>query len=51
MSVIKVSNVSKIYNLYEKPSDRLKEAFSKRKYHKEFKALNCISFEHVFSVL
>lgn len=45
MSVIKVSNVSKIYNLYEKPSDRLKEAFSKRKYHKEFKALNCISFD------
>lgn len=30
---IKVNNVSKIYRLYDKPTDRLKEAlgFSKRK--------------------
>ena len=34
---IKVNNVSKIYRLYDKPTDRLKEAlgFSKKKRYKE----------------
>lgn len=44
-SVIDVKNVTKIYNLYDKPGDRLKEAlFSKKIRHKEFKALNNVSF-------
>lgn len=30
-TAIKVSNVSKVYRLYDKPSLRLKEAFSIRK--------------------
>lgn len=44
---IKVENVSKTYKLYEKPIDRLKEAVSvtRKCYHKEFYALNDISFE------
>lgn len=43
---IKVDSVGKVYNLYEKSSDRLKEAlfFSKRKYHKEYNALKNVSF-------
>ena len=46
-TVIKVSDVSKVYRLYDKPSLRLKEAFSLRKkqYHKDFHALNHVSFE------
>lgn len=44
---IKVKNVSKFYKLYSKPFDRLKESLHplKRKYHKEFAALNDISFK------
>lgn len=44
---IKVENVGKVYPLYEKPVDRLKEAmlFSKRNYHTEYHALNAVSFE------
>ena len=44
---IKVENVSKVYRLYSKPSDRLKEALSIRKknYHKNYSALNNVSFE------
>ncbi len=43
--VIKINNVTKIYNLYDKPGDRLKEAlFSKKIRHKEFKALDDVSF-------
>lgn len=42
---IKVNNVSKIYRLYDKPTDRLKEAlgFSKKKRYKEHYALNNVS--------
>lgn len=44
-SVIDVKNVTKIYNLYDRPGDRLKEAlFSKKMRHKEFKALDDVSF-------
>ncbi len=45
--VIKVDHVSKVYNLYEKPVDRLKESLSliKKSYHREHFALNDISFE------
>lgn len=44
---IKVENVSKVYALYEKPSDRLKEALHpfKKKYHTKFHALDDVSFE------
>lgn len=44
---IKVKNISKIYKLYNKPMDRLKESLHplKKRYHKEFYALNDINFE------
>ena len=44
---IKVENLSKIYKLYDKPIDRMKESLSltKRKYSREHYALNDISFE------
>ncbi|PXV87281.1 teichoic acid transport system ATP-binding protein [Lachnotalea glycerini] len=47
MFAIRVNNLSKVYNLYEKPIDRLKETLSpfKRIYHKSFYALNDISFD------
>lgn len=46
MSVICVKNLSKNYNLYPSKTDRLKEAFSLsgKKYHKDFCALNDVSF-------
>ena len=46
MQAIKVENVTKIYNLYDKPIDRLKESLSlsHKVYHKKFYALNQISF-------
>jgi len=42
-----VNNVTKIYKLYEKPIDRLKEAMSltHKTYHRDFYALNGISFD------
>lgn len=44
-SVIEIKNISKIYNLYNKPSDRLKEAlFACQSRHTEFAALNDVSF-------
>jgi len=44
---IRVNNIKKVYKLYDKPSLRIKEAFSlsKKKYHKEFSALKDVSFE------
>ena len=46
-SIIKVSNVSKVYRLYDKPIDRMKEALniSKKKFGKDYYALHNISFE------
>ncbi len=46
-SIIKVEHLTKIYKLYDDPVDRLKEALHWRgkKYHKDFYALNDISFE------
>ena len=43
--LIKVSNLSKVYKLYNKPSDRLKEVFSRKKYHRDFESLSNISIE------
>lgn len=44
---ISVQNLQKIYKLYDKPSDRMKEAFGfgKRKSHKLHYALNGVSLE------
>ena len=44
--IISVKNLSKVYKLYNKHSDRLKEAIHpfKKKYHREFFALRNISF-------
>ncbi|KHG32921.1 ABC transporter ATP-binding protein [Sulfurospirillum sp. MES] len=46
-TAIKVSHLTKIYKLYDKPVDRLKESLHplKKQYHKEFYALNDVSFE------
>lgn len=46
-SIIKIEHISKIYNLYDKQSDRLKEilGFKGKKRYKESYALKDISFE------
>lgn len=46
MNAIQVEHVSKIYRIYERPSDRLKEAIypAHKRYHRPFYALNDISF-------
>lgn len=43
---IVVEHISKVYQLYEKPIDRLKESLSlaRKEYHKKFYALNQVSF-------
>ncbi len=45
-TTIQVDHVSKVYRLYEKPRDRLKEAFSltRKAYYKEHYALQDVSF-------
>lgn len=45
--IIKADKISKYYKLYDKTSDRLKESLSltRKKYHKEYYALNEVSFE------
>lgn len=44
---IKVTNISKVYHLYDDPVDRLKEALHpmRKKYHRDFYALSDLSFE------
>ena len=44
---IQVKDVTKIYKLYDKPIDRLKESLNPlhKNYHKDFYALNHISFQ------
>jgi len=44
---IKVENLSKVYRLYDKPVDRLKESIHpmRKKYHKDFYALKDVSLE------
>lgn len=46
-TMISVKNLVKRYNIYDKPIDRLKESlsFSNKSYHREFIALNGLSFE------
>jgi ABC-type polysaccharide/polyol phosphate transport system ATPase subunit len=43
--MIKVEGISKQFKLYRSPADRLKEIVYRRKYHKDFVALENISFE------
>ncbi|WP_281890077.1 ABC transporter ATP-binding protein [Paenibacillus sp. YYML68] len=45
--IIDVDNLTKIYKMYENPIDRLKESIHpfRKKYHKDFYALNNISFQ------
>lgn len=45
--VINIKNVSKKYNLYKKPRDRIKEALNplKKKYHEDFFALKDINIQ------
>lgn len=47
VSIVEVKNLTKIYQLYNRPIDRLKEVvnFSKKNYHRDFYALNDISFD------
>ncbi len=44
---IRVNNLTKIYHLYDKPQDRLKEALNlfKKSYHHDFYAVDDVSFE------
>ena len=44
---VSVKNLTKIYQLYNKPIDRLKEAINpfRKNYHRDFYALNDISFD------
>jgi ABC-type polysaccharide/polyol phosphate transport system ATPase subunit len=46
-TAISVKHLTKIYQLYDKPIDSLKESLHplKKQYHKEFYALNDVSFE------
>lgn len=46
-TIIEIKHLSKVYNLYDKPVDRLKEVFSIRhkSFHKEHRALNDISLQ------
>lgn len=43
--MIKVEGISKRFKLYHSPSDRLKEILLRKPYHKDFTALDNISFE------
>lgn len=44
IDVIKVEDITKIYKLYDKPLHRLKELILHRPFHKEFIALNDVTF-------
>ena len=44
MNAIDVQSISKSYRLYKKPSDRLKEVFSRRHLHRSFEALRDVTF-------
>ncbi|CAN7278747.1 ABC transporter ATP-binding protein [Paenibacillus sp. LjRoot56] len=42
--LIQINNLSKVYKLYSSPMDRVKEVLTKKKYHKNFHALDNVSF-------
>lgn len=45
--IVEVKNLIKVYQLYNRPIDRLKEgiSFTKKNYHRDFYALNDITFD------
>ena len=45
--VIKVNHVSKVYKIYDQPTDRFKEALGigKKQYHRDYYALNDLNFQ------
>ncbi|MDD4507435.1 MAG: ABC transporter ATP-binding protein [Eubacteriaceae bacterium] len=45
-TIINIDHMTKVYSMYKKPKDRMKEAFSitRKKYHSDFYALRDISF-------
>jgi len=45
MAAIRAIDLTKVYRLYDKPINRLKEIIFRRPFHREFTALNGISFE------
>ena len=47
-NAITVKDVTKVYRLYDKPIDRLKESLSltHKSYHKDFYALNGLSYRN-----
>ena len=48
-TILEVKKVTKIYKVYKSNTDRLKELFSKKKYHKEYTANNTESKTKTFS--
>lgn len=46
-NVLEIRSLSKVYQIYERSRDRLKQALSvgRRKYYREFRALNDVSFD------
>ncbi|KJR40489.1 teichoic acid ABC transporter ATP-binding protein [Candidatus Magnetoovum chiemensis] len=44
-TAIEVNNLAKTYKLYDKPSDRLRELFLRRPFHKMLNALDGVSFK------
>ena len=44
---IRVKNVTKAYQIYDKPQDRLKQSLwrGRKQFYREFKALDDVSFE------
>ena len=46
-AAIQVKHLEKVYRLYDKPTDRLKESlgFSRKKLHREYYALKDVNFE------
>ena len=44
MYAIQINNLTKKYKIYSSPADRLKEIIFKKKYHREFLALNNVCF-------
>ena len=44
MYALEIKNLTKEYKIYSKPSDRLKEIILRKPLHKDFTALNNISF-------
>ena len=45
MIAVRAENISKVFKLYEKPIDRLKELLGRKNLHREFVALNEITFD------